>query len=254
MIDTGYLFGKDSSRLFVNTSLGCTANCSYCYLPNLNYSKGKKLNTYITAKNLIKQFKKYKDFKPGKNGTLISFGCYSECWDKKNKTQTIKLIKFFLKKGNQIQLSTKKYISYKDLAKINKLIKYYGQLSIFISSATISEWKKIEKNTTNPNKRFESFNLTKKLNIPVILYIKPVLYNITIKDVNKYVEIIKKYNIKNVIVGSIIKTNGTGEIAPFVKDNSLFTQPIEQEKEIIKELSKVSNVYTKSIDVLKTFK
>lgn len=140
------------------------------------------------------------------------------------------------------------------MAKINKLIKYYGQLSIFISSATISEWKKIEKNTTNPNKRFDSFNLTKKLNIPVILYIKPVLYNITIKDVNKYVEIIKKYNIKNVIVGSIIKTNGTGEIAPFVKDNSLFTQPIEQEKEIIKELSKVSNVYTKSIDVLKTFK
>ena len=159
-----------------------------------------------------------------------------------------------MKKGNQIQLSTKKYISYKDLVKINKLIKYYGQLSIFISSATISEWNKIEKNTTNPNKRFESFNLTKKLNIPVILYIKPVLYNITIKDVNKYVEIIKKYNIKNVIVGSIIKTNGTGEVAPFVKDNSLFTQPIEQEKEIIKELSKVSNVYTKSIDVLKIFK
>ena len=47
MIDTGYLFGKDSSRLFVNTSLGCTANCSYCYLPNLNYSKGKKLNEEI---------------------------------------------------------------------------------------------------------------------------------------------------------------------------------------------------------------
>ena len=140
------------------------------------------------------------------------------------------------------------------MVKINKLIKYYGQLSIFISSATISEWNKIEKNTTNPNKRFESFNLTKKLNIPVILYIKPVLYNITIKDVNKYVEIIKKYNIKNVIVGSIIKTNGTGEVAPFVKDNSLFTQPIKQEKEIIKELSKVSNVYTKSIDVLKIFK
>ena len=140
------------------------------------------------------------------------------------------------------------------MVKINKLIKYYGQLSIFISSATISEWNKIEKNTTNPNKRFESFNLTKKLNIPVILYIKPVLYNITIKDVNKYIDIIKKYNIKNLIVGSIIKTNGTGEVAPFVKDNSLFTQPIEQEKEIIKELSKVSNVYTKSIDVLKIFK
>ena len=38
MIDTGYLFSNEPGRLFVNTSLGCTANCSYCYLPNLKYS------------------------------------------------------------------------------------------------------------------------------------------------------------------------------------------------------------------------
>lgn len=253
MIDTGYLFSNEPNRLFVNTSLGCTANCSYCYLPTLNYSKGKELNTYITAEELIEQIEMYKDFKVGKNGTLISFGCYSECWDKKNKPQTIKLIKYFLEKGNQIQFATKKYVDYKDLIEINKLIKYYGQLTIFISSATISEWNKFEKGTTDPIERFRSFDITKELNIPVALYIKPVLYNITIKDVDRYIELIQQYNIKDVIVGSIIKTNGTGEVAPFVKNNSMHTQPIEQEKEIIDSLSKVSNVYTKSIHFLKNF-
>ena len=49
----------------------------------------------------------YNVLKFGKNGTLISFGCYSECWDEKNKPQTIKLIKYFLEKGNQIQVATK---------------------------------------------------------------------------------------------------------------------------------------------------
>ena len=75
-----------------------------------------------------------------------------------------------------------------------------------------------------------------------------------IKDINKYIEVIKKYNIKDVVVGSIIKTNGTGEVAPFVKDNSMHTQPIEQEKDIIDSLSKVCKVYTKSIHVLDNFK
>ena len=253
MIDTGYLFSNEPNRLFCNTSLGCTANCSYCYLPTLNYTKGKKLNTYITAEEIIKQIEVYKDFKAGKNGTLISFGCYSECWDEINKPQTIKLIKYFLEKGNQIQFSTKKYVDYKDLIDINKFIKYYGQLTIFISSATISEWNRFEKGTTNPIERFKSFNITKELNIPVVLYIKPVLYNITIKDVDRYIELIKKYNIKDVIVGSIIKENGTVEVAPFIIDNFMHTQPIEQEKEIINSLSKVSNIYTKSIHVLKKF-
>lgn len=251
MIDTGYLFSNSAERLFVNTSLGCTANCSYCYLPNLNYSKGKKLDTYITAEELIKQIETYKDFKPGRKGTLVSFGCYSECWDERNKLQTIKLIKYFLEKGNQIQFATKKYVDYKDLIDINEFIKYYGQLTIFISSATISNWNKFEKDTTNPKERFKSFEVTEKLNIPTVLYIKPVLYNVTIKDVDKYIELIKQYNIKDVIVGSIIKTNGTGSVAPFVKDDSMRAEPIEQEVEIIEKLAKVSNVYNGSMQFFK---
>lgn len=254
MINTGYLFSNNSNRLFINTSLGCTANCTYCYLPSLNYSKGKTLNTYITAEELIKQVESYKDFKPGNFGTLISFGCYSECWDKKNKKETIKLIKYFLKKGNQIQLSTKKYIDYKDLMEIKDLIQYYGQLTIFISCATISKSKIIEKNTTNPTKRFKSFTISEKLNIPVVLYIKPVLYNITIKDIDNYIEIIKKYNIKHTVVGSLIKTNGTGEVAPFINDNSMHNEPIEQEKIITEALKPLCNVYKKSTDVIKTLK
>ena len=173
---------------------------------------------------------------------------------KKNKEQTIKLIKYFIEKGNQIQFATKRYVDYKDLIEISSLLKYYGQLTIFISSSTISEWKTIENGTTIPEERFKSFEIAQRLNIPVILYMKPILYNITIKDIDKYIDLIKEYSIKDVVVGSIIKTNGTGEVAPFVNDNSMHTEPIEQEKSIIDLISKICNVYTKSIHVLKKFK
>lgn len=250
MINTGYLFSTEKERLFINTSLGCTANCAYCYLPTLKYSKGKKLDNYVTAEKILKDLENYKELELGRDGTLISFGCYSECWDERNKKETIKLIKYFLEKGNKIQLSTKKYIDYKELTDISKLIKFYGQLTIFISSATISYSDVLENNTTPPKERFKSFLITKELNIPTILYIKPVLYNITIKDIDLYKEVIKKYNIKDVVVGSIIKTNGKGEVAPFVNDNSMHAEPIEQEKEIISSLKEVCNVYTKSLQVV----
>ncbi len=250
MINTGYLFSTEKERLFINTSLGCTANCAYCYLPTLKYSKGKKLDNYVTAEKILKDLGNYKELEFGRDGTLISFGCYSECWDERNKKETIKLIKYFLEKGNKIQLSTKNYIDYKELTDISKLIKFYGQLTIFISSATISYSDVLENNTAPPEERFKSFLITKELNIPTILYIKPVLYNITIKDIDLYKEVIKKYNIKDVVVGSIIKTNGKGEVAPFVNDNSMHAEPIEQEKEIISSLKEVCNVYTKSLQVV----
>jgi len=250
MINTGYLFSKDPKRLFINTSLGCSANCSYCYLPTLKYSKGTNVSTYKSAEDILKDIKKFKEFIPGKEGTIISFGCYSECWDERNKTETIKLIKHFLNLGNHIQFATKKYVNYKDLIEISKLIQYPNQLSIFISSATISNWQTFESLTSSPEERFKSFEIIKHLNIPVILYIKPVIKNITIKDIQKYIDIIKKHHINDVVIGSLINSKGTGINAPFIDNNSLRYNAISDEERIKKSLLPYCNVYSRSLDFI----
>jgi len=41
-----YLYGN-KERLFLNTNLGCNAQCSYCYLPILNFNLGKTPNNVI---------------------------------------------------------------------------------------------------------------------------------------------------------------------------------------------------------------
>ena len=94
MIDNGYLFAKDNKRIFINTSLGCAGQCAYCYLPKMGYSNGSDNYRTISAQTIIEFIEKNKlDIN---QKTLITLGCYSECWDEYNKNETISLIKYFL--------------------------------------------------------------------------------------------------------------------------------------------------------------
>ncbi len=252
MIDNGYLFAKDNKRLFINTSLGCSGECVYCYLPKLGY--GNKDNNYktISSNDIISMIEK-NNLNLTKD-TLITLGCFSECWDDYNKKETIKIIEYFLKKGNQIQLSTKKKITSKELDILVPYIEYYGQLIIFVSSATISKHSTIEINTESIDERFKTFEICKSLNIPVVLYMKPILENITVKDLDLYKNYIKYYNIRDIVVGSIFTNNTTNETVHFSNKNELFYNSVKDEDIIISQLSKICNVYRRSTDVTNYYK
>lgn len=248
MIDNGYLFSKDNKRIFINTSLGCFGQCAYCYLPKMGYSNNSKNYRTISAQSIIKFIENSKlDIN---QKTLITLGCYSECWDEYNKNETITLIKYFLKKGNQIQLATKKQIMKDELNEIVPLIKYFGQLVIFVSSATISKHDSIEKNTIPITERFLNFELFKSLNIPIVLYMKPVLKGITINDLELYEKYIEQYKIKDVVVGSLFTNNPSEETVHFSSKNELFYTKNSDEDIIISKLSKITNVYKRSYEVM----
>ena len=248
MIDNGYLFAKDNKRIFINTSLGCAGQCVYCYLPKMGYSNSSYNYKTISAQKIIDYIEQNKlDIN---QETLITIGCYSECWDNYNKNETINLIKYFLKKGNQVQLSTKKQIKKEEIIGILSLIKYFGQLVIFVSFATISQQEVIEKNTTPVLERFKNFRLFNSLNIPIVLYMKPVLNDITIQDLELYKKYIDQYAIRDVVVGSIFTGNISEETVHFSDKNLLFYTKNDDEDTIISELSKVTNVYRRSSEVM----
>lgn len=252
MLDTGYLYAKNSDRIFINTCLGCNGNCSYCYLPSLGYNNKSNNLPVREASQIIKDIEE-----SGINideKTLITLGCFSECWDEKNRPQTIELIRYFLQKGNQIQLSTKKQVNVEDVKQFQDLIKYMGQLVIFVSSASISQWEQMEKNTDTPTKRFKTFEVSKKLNIPTVLYMKPILQGITIQDIELYQEVIKRYGIKNVVVGSIFKEKESEETVHFSNRNKLFYNPVSDELEIKRKLMGMCNVYSRSSEVMAKYR
>ena len=250
--NNGYIYAKDNKRVFINTSLGCEGACSYCYLPQIGLENNSTKYNTTTADNIIGMLKD--NIQNINKDTLITIGCYSECWDKVNKEETIKLIKYFLENGNQIQIATKKQIKKEELTSILPLIKYYGQLVIFVSSSTISKQINYENNTTPIIKRFKTFNLFRNLNIPVVLYIKPVLANITIKDTEEYKKIIKKHHIKDVVVGSMFTDEISEEKIHFSDKNKLYYTPNEDENIIMWELSCIANIYGRSSEVMSKYK
>ena len=62
MIVEEFVYGS-SKRLFVNTALGCNANCVYCYMPKLGYSQKAKM---ISGKEAAQLVKSAPCFIPGK--------------------------------------------------------------------------------------------------------------------------------------------------------------------------------------------
>ena len=161
-----------------------------------------------------------------------------------------------MQKGNQVQLSTKKEISVEEVEAFVSLIKYLGQLVVFVSSATISKWDTIEKGTDSPSKRFNTFKISKELNIPTALYMKPVLKGITKQDIELYKDIIRKYGIRDVVVGSIFGEKKTEETVHFSDKETLWYNPIPEELEIKRRFMELGNlrVFSRSSEVMQYYK
>ena len=83
------LYAINNKRIFINVSIGCTGSCSYCYLPELGYSNKEIVRNTKTAEEIIDMIKN-SNIKFNKD-TLITIGCYSECFDVFNKDETIKI-------------------------------------------------------------------------------------------------------------------------------------------------------------------
>lgn len=79
---------------------------------------------------------------------------------------------------------------------------------------------------------------------------KPVLKGITINDLELYKKYIEKYNIKDVVVGSIFTNYISKETVHFSNKNELFYTKNSDEDMIISELSKITNVYKRSSEVM----
>ena len=252
LLDTGYLFAKDEKRIFVNTCLGCSSSCSYCYLPRMGY-KNNSTDLYVRkAEDIIAEIQS----SPVNTDTLITIGCFSECWDELNKPHTIALIRYFLQQGNQIQLATKRKITIEEASKFKDLITYNGQLCIFVSSATISQWEQIERNTDSPRERFGTFEISKTLDIPTILYMKPVLQGITIQDIETYKQVIDICGVQDVVVGSIFTQEKAAETIHFSDKNELFYNEVSDEVKIRTQLlqQQCCKVYSRSSDVMKWYR
>lgn len=245
MIVEEYVYGS-SKRLFVNTALGCNANCVYCYMPKLGYSQKAKM---ISGKEAAQLVKSAPCFIPGKDGTILSLGCYSECLDAENLRDTKTLLMELFPHYNHIQLATKQAVTREFCAFISEYRKYDDQMTICISMPTISAIAQLEPGTVSARQRILNIENCIKYHIPTVLYIKPFLENITERDLEDYIRIIEKYKIP-VVVGEYLYTEKLEDLAD-VGNGRLYKRTDNGRRmEFIEELRKYAQVCEHSVEAM----
>lgn len=240
-----FVYGT-KERIFVNTSIGCVSSCSYCYLPSINTEQESLRISVIDAINQVNQMEVYL---PGKENTIISLGCYSECMHDENIRDTIALINYFCKKQNYVQLATKQKISEKTCKMLADNRLFNDQINIYISMPTYSQIQLLEPGTASLKDRIFNIHLCKKYGINVILYIKPFLETITFQDEAYYIDLVKKYEIP-VVVGGYLSIKETEDIAD-VGEQLLYESKSTAERELfINKLRAYTDVYGHSTDFI----
>ncbi len=210
-----FFISGDARRLFLNLELGCGSSCSYCYLPTEGIQTGNRPQTAQrrSASELLEQLFTDKRFVRGRAGTVLSIGCFSECWDSRTRPETIRLIQNLLPFNNWLQLATKRQITSSDLDSIVLSPHWRRQVVAYISTATISQWKSLERGTSPPAQRFKSFSACSAKDIRACLYVKPVLPGVTLQDLSYYGEIMKQYGV-DAVVGELFIADSTPVLSP----------------------------------------
>lgn len=238
-----FVYG-DRYRIFFNTALGCSARCQYCYLPEMGLGHAPK---YISAEDTLAMFKQSDVFVPGPQGTILSLGCYSECWDSQNKSETIKLLSNLTVYGNYIQMATKQVFSRAELEEINSMVLYPGQIGLYLSAPTLSYSEELEPGTALPQERLAPLQWKEELkNIYFALYIKPVIPSITLNDGAIYGRLMKNYQL-SAIVGPLL-TKGVGDV--LVGEGSLREIGSNESDSLRSMLESYGSVYTHSTQII----
>ena len=228
------LVSGQQDRLFINTGMGCKGGCQYCYLPNIDIGE---VITNIDKTIIIDEVEKREkdgEFIPGAQGTIVSFGCFTECWDKSIRKLTLEMLIYFLAKGNYIQISTKEYIEQKDMELLCSHLMFKNQLTINVSMPVYYEAKQIEPNTEDVNKRIENFKYNKQYGMDVLLYIKPVLEDITI--------------------GSLDVNREKGNSLQMVGEQEMWQMESEQQRKLVEILRRITKVYENSIQIIEEYR
>lgn len=240
-----FVYG-DTNRIFVNTDMGCNADCKYCYLSSLEIVHGERK---ISASKAIELVQNLEYYVPGEKGSIISIGCYSECMDKTNIADTIALVKHFVEKGNFVQLATKKRIErsfFNEIIKYNNVRKY---LWIYVSMPVIKNYNLVERGTDSPQERVINFELCKEYDIHSALYIKPYLAGITNQNIVQYCELVYKYNIP-VVVGEMLSIEPTSKEV-LVGERRLYEHPAGDIDKFIAQLREKTKVYLHSVECVR---
>lgn len=189
-------------RVFVNSSLGCPARCSYCYISDYGYGQ-KPLLASFSGDELRKHLYDHRHSWQTSDYNIISFGRFSESMCNPYIQKTLEFVRAVASFDMPIQIATKWGVSGEVAEEFSNAVNYSGQLNIFASLVTLKHWETIEPGTRPPKDRISTLLRFKDAGQNTYLYIKPVIPGITDEEAPGIRDVMQENGFDVCVVGAL---------------------------------------------------
>lgn len=189
------IWDTPKNRVFISNSLSCNLGCKFCYVDSITQEKFEH-NEEKLARQIYSDIRNDKRYITGKNGTAIMLGGFTDPFLPSNFDTSLKLIELFSATENYIHIATR--FGFK-----NNLEKRFDSSKNVVINYSISTFTNKKLEVSNQESRFEEMKTLIELNYKVALYIRPIIQNETLKDIDKIIELAINAGIKIVTVGGL---------------------------------------------------
>lgn len=201
--------GSERYRVFVDLGTSaCASGCTYCYvLPGRSIPYG-----WREIESALDGLLESRRFVPGKSGTIITFGGHTEIFRSRALIELlIRALPRVCQFGNPVQVSTKQFVNEETVRAIQNCGRYVGQISLFVSCASISTAILFERAADPPRKRWATFSNLRIAGLPCSLLIKPWLGGTTRRDLMGLARIAADFSLDAVCLGALYVTRRISE-------------------------------------------
>jgi hypothetical protein len=163
--------GHEPYRLFLNiSSSACTSRCRYCYVPT---GRSQPLAREELRSAVVK-LQAHASFVPGNRGTIVTLGGNTDLFRERDTSDALlAALSLLARLGNPVQISTKEPVPFDAVRRIAALETYPGQISLFVSCASVSDAHHLEPGAPPPDRRWSTLRLAREAGLRPVLLIKP---------------------------------------------------------------------------------
>ncbi len=157
----------------VHSVVGCTHECTYCYLPDMGVSFSRAQPYALSGEEMALALLSNPYFLPGPTGTYIAIGSLGEPLHPVGVSRTLEHIEALARLRNPMQLSTKVAVS-EELAQ--GLRRASGAaLNPLVTVVALRGWRALEPKAPDPYSRLEGMAHLRRAGLHPMLFLRPIV-------------------------------------------------------------------------------
>lgn len=158
----------------VHSVLGCTYQCSYCYLPDMGVSFSRAQPYALDGEGMALALASNPFFLPGPLGTYIALGSLGEPLHPAGVGRTLEHVEAFARLlRNPMQLSTKALVGEEVARRLGGV--GGAPLNPLVTIVALRNWERLEPAAPPPSERLESISRLRRAGLFPMLFLRPLI-------------------------------------------------------------------------------